>query len=279
MPDMRFMTPEEVLHALRLFGQMDSDQPFSVGGMEQIRMEAPIQELQLVSGGNLSSELAGFFFSPGVKWFNIGQVRDELAERTAELETVMANVSTVDELCRELACRVQLTPLDEFQLLDRPCSAGSIFLTLKRRLAENGMKVHNLAPSSRLPFRGLSYPNYCMVIREAALIAPNRVPLSESAPSFWLYGCAKIIGCLSILLVCLLGILDIQVAGAIGIIGTLTIVLTTAGWILAFLHRSNALPGVQTYRDLCKILAGEPIAGQHLQNQGANAPRSPMRVP
>ena len=273
------MSPEEVLHALRLYGQMDSDQPFSVGDVEQIRMATPIREFDMVSSGNLAFDLAGFFFPPAPIRTNYGRSMDALTERTLEMESILSGVSTVGELCRELANRVRLTPIQECKFLDQQCAAGSIFLTLKRRLSERGMNVKKLAPSAHLPFRGFDYAKYCMVIQEAALIAPSRVPLSEAIPAVMLLGLGKLLCCLAIPLFLLLAILDINARGIILAIIATPLLIMPGLFLLALFHRSNPLPGIDTYRNLCKVLAGEPVARGHTQNQGADAPRSPTRDP
>jgi hypothetical protein len=247
-PPPRRPTPDEVLHALRHFAQFNSDEPFAWPGAEQIGATTTLKEFDLLrdSTGDLGDALNDFF---------------GIADLEVRSETVRDGLQrkTVGELCEFLSARVTLAPLARFDVLDRRCEVASIFVTLKTNLAAAGLNVRDLAPSTPIARYARDYPNYCTLIRTAAQIAPARLPLSELGAAGWLLACGKLTGC-----GLFLAAIGLTAAGCESVLGAVSAVVLAALMLLFFTALAsgygygwNRIPGVRTFRDLCKVLAGE----------------------
>jgi hypothetical protein len=178
------MTPEQVLHALRHFAQINDDYPITDPEMGQIATEMKLANFDEIrdSGGDLGRGL-NYFFGCAITDAEWREVLNSPKKRT------------VGELCDFLSKHVTFTPVELFKVLDRVCRPAAIFLTLKTQLARHGVDVSKLSPSTPIRLYSWDYAAYCYLIREAVLIAPERLPLSEPGTALTFMGCGQLLGC------------------------------------------------------------------------------------
>jgi hypothetical protein len=99
-----------------------------------------------------------------------------------------------------------------------------------------------------------------VLVRAAVRIAPALLPLSEPAPAGWLVGVGKLTGCGFIFLTAL-GLMAIGrgpvLCGLFVGVNVAAVLLFFAAFALGYVQGWNRISGVTTFRDLCKVLAGE----------------------
>lgn len=259
----RHLTPTEVLYLLRHFAQVSSDEPFVSPGADQITMGTSIDEFDVRrdTDGDLASNLNIFFFV-GYNFQVKTPSRNQLiSENDRELEQLIRNGRSrpLEDLCLFLSDRLTLTPRPAFGFLDRPCQAGAIFLALKARLAAFGFDVSCLCPST--PLKRFSHWYSWPLAREAAFIAPDKVPLLEPGTGAYFLGLGKCLGCLVFMLSLLFLACGLKfIFGWLwSILMPLAFILNVLGLIFPIWEGFNRFPGLSTFRDLCKAMAGEPI--------------------
>jgi hypothetical protein len=267
------MTPDEVLHALRLFAQVSSDSFFG-SWAEKFTTETTIADFEAErdSTGFMARDLSWFFYGVHHPQSMAAEVRAHITELEEKIGSILNRdeVRTLGDLCRELCVLVPLAPHEEMRFLDEPCSAGAMFLTLQHELSARGAAVPP-SPSTRMRVTG-------DLLFAVLRIAPSRIPRLEPGRFAWFLGIGNILGCSTLALTLLLGCLGVRVmTGVSFLVGTaLSISLLATGVLLLTRNPIGQWPDIRTYRDLCKTLAGEPIArGAMNRNQGANTPRSP----
>jgi len=244
----RFMTPEEVLHVLRLSAQYDPPYVQHDSRMMTVTFETTLLEFNDIREAEieLESALAGFCFG-----LSYQDDRDAFLLREAEMREILARpaVRTVGDLCHVLSELLHRTSLVPFSIANRPCKSGAIFLTLRGLLAERGISVRDLWPST--PLR-LSWD----LVIEAVRIAPQHMAFRERSRLLKFLMLPHLLGCGMLLVMIALAILGLGQVLALAVSLAVVMLCTAA----AYSPAQYRFPGIVTYRDLCKTLAGEPVA-------------------
>jgi hypothetical protein len=247
----RHMTPEEVLHVLRHIGSFVSSRASA------ITFETPLNELQpRDSEIDLPQEVAYVLHAPLLTRSN----RDEVIEKTRSMAAVIhmlmdqGDIKTVGDLCRELCVTVSRTPVIEFRFLDQPCPAGSIFLTLQRELED---RAESFPRSPSAPVRITP-----ALLIAALRIAPCRLPQFVPSTDMDLYQVGNLLGCLTFFMCLCVGLIGAGGAAiTFAFVGLfVSICIATTGIVKRMQNGPGRWTGIITYRDLCKTLAGEPVA-------------------
>lgn len=241
----RPMTPEEVLSVFRGLERLDV-------------MRAPSEPIQFdttIFDFYLRIDSTSVPFNVGAStWEWVTQVFDvSIPYRTWKAVVRPKNKPTVRDLCELIASEAVVEDVQPLSILGRECLPAGAFLAVRNMLADEGVDVSDLRPST--PLEPLLKQNPTLFQRMMIMLVPGRLPrLRTKMHRFQLAAC-----CLSYISVLLMAIaIPMTFHGMNG--PTLLLLTGMVGIALSLvsLYATRSLPPreatlgeMQTVRDLC----------------------------